>query len=59
MEPASGAHVLYEALTCEKALHIIEGSGHLVHLDYGKEEVFVLLADWSQRHLQATGSELE
>ena len=51
MEPASGARVLYDALTCEKELHVIEGSGHLIHLDYGKEEVFALLLDWFRRYL--------
>jgi len=52
MEPVSGAHVLYETLTCEKELRIVEGSGHLLHLDYKKDEVFALLLDWFQRHLQ-------
>ena len=51
LEPAGGAHVLYDALTCEKALRIIEGSGHLLHLDYKKDEVFSLLLDWFRRHL--------
>ena len=52
MEPVSGAHVLYETLRCEKKLRIVEGSGHLLHLDYRKDEVFALLLDWFQRHLQ-------
>jgi len=52
MEPVSGAHVLHETLTCEKELRIVEGSGHLLHLDYKKDEVFALLLDWFQRHLQ-------
>jgi pimeloyl-ACP methyl ester carboxylesterase len=51
MEPVSGARVLYETLTCEKELRIIEGSGHLLHLDYKKDEVFALLLDWFRRHL--------
>ena len=51
MEPVSGAHVLHETLTCEKELHIIEGSGHLLHLDYKKDEVFASLLDWFRRHL--------
>ncbi|MDY6877867.1 MAG: alpha/beta hydrolase [Chloroflexota bacterium] len=50
MEPVAGAHILYETLTCEKELRIIEGSGHLLHLDYKKDEVFALLLDWFQRH---------
>jgi len=49
MEPVSGASVLYEALACEKELHIVEGSGHLLHLDYRKDEVFALLLDWFRR----------
>jgi pimeloyl-ACP methyl ester carboxylesterase len=51
MEPVGGARVLYEALTCEKELHVVEGSGHLLHLDYRKDEVLALLLDWLQRHL--------
>ena len=51
MEPVSGAHVLHDALTCEKDLHIVERSGHLVHLDYGKDEAFAALLDWFRRHL--------
>jgi esterase/lipase len=52
MEPVGGAHILYETLVCEKELRIIEGSGHLLHLDYKKDEVFALLLGWFQRHLQ-------
>ena len=51
MEPVGGAHILYETLTCEKELSIIEGSGHLLHLDYRKDEVFALLLGWLQRQL--------
>ena len=51
MESPGGARVLHDALTCEKELHIIEGSGHLLHLDYKKDEVFALLLDWFRRHL--------
>jgi len=40
------------AMQCEKELRIVEGSGHLLHLDYKKDEVFALLLDWFQRHLQ-------
>ncbi|MDY7077993.1 MAG: alpha/beta fold hydrolase [Chloroflexota bacterium] len=53
MEPVSGARVLYETLTCEKELRIIEGSGHLLHLDYGKDDTFAFLLGWLQQHLQA------
>jgi len=51
MEPVSGACLLYDALTCEKEPGIIEGSGHLLHLDYKKDEVYALLLDWFRRHL--------
>ena len=51
MEPVNGARVLYEALTCEKEMHVVEGSGHLLHLDYRKDEVFGLLLEWFERHL--------
>lgn len=56
MEPVSSAHVLHETLTCEKELCIVEGSGHLLHLDYKKDDVFALLLDWFQRYLQANVS---
>ncbi|MEA3341725.1 MAG: alpha/beta fold hydrolase [Chloroflexota bacterium] len=51
MEPVSGARVLHDALTCEKEVRVIEGSGHLLHLDYKKDEVFALLLGWLRRHL--------
>ena len=51
MEPVAGAHVLHDTLTCEKEIHIVEGSGHLLHLDYGKDEAFETLLHWFQRHL--------
>ena len=51
MEPIAGAHVLHAALTCEKELQVIDRSGHLIHLDYGKEDAFALLLGWFQRHL--------
>lgn len=51
MEPPDGAHILYNTLTCEKEIHIIENSGHLLHLDYKKQEVFTLLLNWFQRYL--------
>jgi len=40
-------------MQCEKELRIVEGSGHLLHLDYRKDEVFALLLDWFRRHLSA------
>ena len=46
MVPPSSASVLHDAVTCGKELHIIGGSGHLLHLDYNKDEVFPLLLDW-------------
>mgnify|MGYP001042488104 CR=1 FL=1 len=55
MEPVGGTYALYDVLTCEKKLHIIERSGYLVHLDYGKDEAFALLLDWFQRRLRFAG----
>jgi len=51
MEPVSSARVLYEVLRCEKELCVVEESGHLLHLDYRKDEVFALMLGWFQRHL--------
>lgn len=37
---------LYELLKGPKDLHIVEGSGHALHLDQKKDEVFRLLLEW-------------
>lgn len=51
MDPPETARLLYEALTCQKQLHIIPGNGHLGHMDRNKDKVFALTADWALRTL--------
>lgn len=46
IDPPETAHLLYNALSCKKELHIIPGNGHLGHLDRNKQVVFALTADW-------------
>jgi uncharacterized protein len=40
------AHLLFNALTCRKRMHIVPGNGHAGHLDRNREQVFALTADW-------------
>lgn len=53
IDPPETARVLYEALSCEKQLHIIPGNGHVGHLDRNKETVFELTANWALKTLPA------
>ncbi len=46
IEPPQSAQLLYNALTCEKALHFIPKNGHLGHLDQRRQRVFELTAEW-------------
>jgi len=47
------AQLLYDALSCEKQLHVIPGNGHVGHLDRNKEKVFELTAAWALKTLAA------
>jgi len=51
LDPPLSARQLYEALTCEKALHIIPGNGHLGHIDRNKSLVFQLSSEWATQYL--------
>jgi pimeloyl-ACP methyl ester carboxylesterase len=51
VDPPETAQLLYEALACQKQLHIIPGNGHVGHLDRNKDAVFTLTADWALRTL--------
>lgn len=51
LDPPQTACLLYAALTCKKALHIIPGNGHVGHLDRHKAKVFALTADWVLQNL--------
>lgn len=48
------ARLLYSTLRCTKSLHIIEGNGHLGHLDRNKRLVMELTANWARKHLQGS-----
>ena len=51
LDPPQTGCLLYAALTCKKALHIIPGNGHVGHLDRHKAKVFALTADWVLQNL--------
>jgi uncharacterized protein len=51
VDPPKTAQLLYDALSCEKELHVIPGNGHVGHLDRNKKQVFELTADWAVRTL--------
>ncbi len=51
LDPPKSAQLLYDALTCEKQLHIIPGNGHVGHMDRNKDRVMELTADWALKHL--------
>lgn len=51
VDPPETAQMLFEALSCEKQLHIIPGNGHVGHLDRNRDKVFALTADWVFRTL--------
>lgn len=53
IDPPETAQLLYDALSCEKQLHIIPGNGHVGHLDRNKEQVLKLTADWAVKTLAA------
>lgn len=45
------ARLLHDSLTCVKDLGIIEGNGHLGHLDRNRLTVMELTAGWARTHL--------
>jgi alpha-beta hydrolase superfamily lysophospholipase len=51
LDPPESGRLLFNALTCEKELHIIPGNGHVGHLDRNKDKVFALTADWALKKL--------
>lgn len=51
IDPPETARLLYGTLTCPKSLHIIEGNGHMGHLDRNKHMVMELTARWALKHL--------
>ncbi len=51
LDPPETGRKLFEALNCIKSLEIVEGNGHVGHLDQNRHEVFRLTADWLEKHL--------
>lgn len=51
LDPPSTAKTLHQALTCTKKLLILEGNGHVGHLDRNRLSVFEATADWLLKHL--------
>lgn len=49
--PKSQSYKLYTRLQSTKELHIIEESGHALHLDQKKDEVYKLILRWIKRYL--------
>ncbi|HQI01285.1 MAG TPA: alpha/beta fold hydrolase, partial [Deltaproteobacteria bacterium] len=52
IDKPESARLLYGTLTCTKGLHIIEGNGHLGHMDRNKRTVMELTAGWALKHLR-------
>lgn len=57
IDPPETARLLYQRLTCEKQLCIIEESGHLGHLDRNRGTVMELVTHWAHSHLAADPSQ--
>ncbi|MFA6050451.1 MAG: alpha/beta fold hydrolase [Candidatus Paceibacterota bacterium] len=49
IDPPETAKILYDALTCEKEIHVIKGNGHVGHLDIHKDEVYALTLQWFEK----------
>lgn len=56
IDPPATAHLLFDALRCEKELRIIPGNGHVGHLDRNRHEVFALTAEWALKKLGVDAS---
>jgi len=51
LDPPETARMLFAALMCKKALHIIPGNGHVGHMDRNKDKVFALTTEWALQNL--------
>jgi uncharacterized protein len=56
LDPPESGRLLFNALTCEKELHVIPGNGHVGHLDRNRDKVFALTADWVLKKTGAAAS---
>jgi pimeloyl-ACP methyl ester carboxylesterase len=51
LDPVSTGEELLKRLTCEKEMVVVEGNGHVGHLDRNRHEVSRLTSDWLVKHL--------
>ncbi|HHY84333.1 MAG TPA: alpha/beta fold hydrolase [Verrucomicrobia bacterium] len=51
VDPPETGRMLYEALRCEKELHVIPGNGHAGHVDRNRRQVFELTLQWLSKKL--------
>jgi len=51
IDSPESARILYAFLNCTKGLHIIEGNGHLGHLDRNRHAVMELTVRWALKYL--------
>jgi len=51
VHPVKQSRKLHHALPGRKKLHVVEGTGHALHLDRQRDEVYKLIARWMKRHL--------
>ncbi len=54
IDSPESARLLYGTLTCTKGLHIIEGNGHMGHLDRNRHMVMELTARWALKYLHGS-----
>jgi alpha-beta hydrolase superfamily lysophospholipase len=58
IDPVETGKLLFQALTCKKSLEIVEGNGHMGHVDRNKEKVFALTADWLCANLGSSSEQV-
>ncbi|HEU6447734.1 MAG TPA: alpha/beta fold hydrolase [Verrucomicrobiae bacterium] len=58
LDPPETGRLLHAALTCEKDLHIVEGNGHVGHLDRHRAKVFELTANWLLKYTNGARAQL-
>jgi alpha-beta hydrolase superfamily lysophospholipase len=52
VNPVKQSQRLYDAVQGHKKLHIIDETGHAVHLDQHQDKVFELISSWMKRYLK-------
>jgi len=52
VNPIKQSQRLHDAVQGRKRLHIVEETGHAIHLDNHRDKVYKLIADWMKRYLK-------